>query len=99
MNFTKLNFKYYYPHILNNLRNSNYISIDMEVSGPNFNKVLINTKYDSVGPRYFKIKENIKRFAPLQVGICGINSSFSDKVLFNSMSFNIFPKKIFNILS
>ena len=96
MNFTKLNFKYYYPHILNNLRNSNYISIDMEFSGTNFNKDLINTKYDSVGQRYFKIKENIKRFAPLQVGICGIKSSFSDKVLFNSMSFNIFPKTFEN---
>jgi hypothetical protein len=92
MNFTKLNFQYHYPHILKTIRSSNCISIDLEFSGTNFSKELINTKYDSVQQRYFKIKENIKRFAPLQVGICGIDFSHSNKVLFNSMSFNIFPK-------
>ena len=90
MNVTKLNFKHVYPKIFDVLKNCDYISLDLEFSGTRVNKNLINTKYDSEELRFFKIQENIKKFTPLQLGLCGFKL-LQSSVQFYPMNFYIFP--------
>jgi hypothetical protein len=90
MNITKLNFKYLYPRVLQTIKNSNFISLDLEFSGITLTKELINSRQDDNELRYFKIKENIKNFIPLQLGMCGVKCKDTHVKLY-PMNFYIFP--------
>ncbi len=93
MKITKLNYKYLYPQIKSSLSNSNFIALDFEFSGTSLKKELVNTRYDDINLRYYKLKENIKSFLPLQAGICGvkINDTISTNIELQPMNFYIFP--------
>jgi hypothetical protein len=90
MNITKLNFKYLYPKILHTVKNCNFVALDLEFSGITLTKELINSRQDDIELRYFKIKENIKNFIPLQLGLCGLKVKEQNIKLY-PMNFYIFP--------
>jgi hypothetical protein len=90
MKITKLNFKYLYPKISKVLAECDFVSFDLEFSGTSSKKELVNTRFDDVNFRYFKLKENTKNFLPLQVGLCGMKIN-SGKISLFPMNFYIFP--------
>jgi hypothetical protein len=90
MNITKLNFKYLCPKISNILKRCDHLSIDLEFSGISSHKELINSRHDDNELRYFKIKQNIKNFIPLQLGLCAMENK-REKVILHPMNFFIFP--------
>lgn len=91
MKISKLNFKHLYPQINKTLIESNLVSIDFEFSGTTMRRELVNTRFDDTNFRYFKLKENIKNFLPLQVGLCGLKVQNSNTINLFPMNFYIFP--------
>jgi hypothetical protein len=91
MKISKLNFKHLYPQINKTLIDSNFISMDFEFSGTTMRRELVNTRFDDPHFRYFKLKENIKNFIPLQIGLCGLKVQNSNTVNLFPMNFYIFP--------
>ena len=72
MNINRYNYRRALPLIVQSLRESDYIAFDFEFSGLQSDvDTLSNHMTDSVELRYWKYKENITQFTPLQIGICG----------------------------
>lgn len=93
---TRQNYKYFLPHIKQIITKSDFIAIDLEMTGTTFNKSINNSSLDSLNFRYFKHYHSIKNFMPLQLGICCVNV---EKQEFFPFSFYLFPKDsgLFNI--
>jgi poly(A)-specific ribonuclease len=76
MNVTRFNSKRALPLIVESLRQSDFIAIDFEFSGLQADQeTLANHLTDCVDFRYWKYKQNISQFSPLQIGICGFKYS------------------------
>lgn len=79
MNITKLNFAETVPFMKKVLRQSDFVAIDFEMTGILASPLLRNSNLDSMQFRYWKIKENTKRFLPIQMGICGFSLADPNK--------------------
>ena len=88
MNITKSNYFYLKQPIIKLLSNCDYIAVDLEFTGTKASCDLINTKFDTVNYRYFKLLNAVKPYIPLQLGLCGINIKEDKYYPFN---FYIFP--------
>ncbi len=71
MNITRYNYKRSLPLIVQSFKQSDFISFDFEFSGLNFHPDLANHQTDTMAFRYWKYRENIKKFIPTQMGLCG----------------------------
>ncbi|CDW90995.1 poly-specific ribonuclease (deadenylation nuclease) [Stylonychia lemnae] len=81
MNITRYNFKKQLPSIIKCLNQSDFIAIDFEFSGLNFDKELENLQSDTVAQRYWKSKENVSKFMAPQMGICAFKYHQNEKRL------------------
>jgi hypothetical protein len=70
MNITRFNLKKNKTKILNHLKKSDFIAFDFEMTGILSNNTLRNSNADSIQYRYWKVKNNVTEFIPIQMGIC-----------------------------
>ena len=75
--------------ILQSFKQSDFISFDFEFSGLQFHPDLANHPTDTMAFRYWKYRENIRRFLPTQMGICGFKYHESEERL-ECYPFNIY---------
>ena len=72
MNINRFNHKRALPLIVESLQKADFIAFDFEFSGLQLDKdTLSNHLTDSIELRYWKYKQNITHFSPLQLGLCG----------------------------
>ena len=92
MNITRYNYKKQLPKILECLNQSDFIAIDFEFSGINYDRNLQNQPSDTIAQRYWKTKENSKNFMATQMGICAFKYDYSTKTLdCHPYNFNLWP--------
>ena len=89
MNITRYNYKRSLPLLLQSFKQSDFISFDFEFSGLQFHPDLANHPTDTMAFRYWKYRENIRRFLPTQMGICGFKYHEGDERL-ECYPFNIY---------
>jgi len=88
MNVTRFNYNYLAPQIKAAINRADFISLDLEMTGTTLDGTPTNTRFDSHSLRYLKHYTNIKKFLPLQIGICCVNLQRKE---FLPFSFYLFP--------
>lgn len=81
MNITRYNYKKALPLIVQTMRQSDFLAFDFEFSGLKFHPDLANHQTDTMALRYWKNRENVRRFMPTQMGICGFKYLESEERL------------------
>jgi len=64
------------------------------MTGVNAHSLLRNSNLDSMQLRYWKVKENTKRFLPIQMGICSFEITPERNILAYPFNFYIYPLPI-----
>ncbi len=98
MNITRYNYKRSLPLIIQSFKQSDFIAFDFEFSGLTFHPDLTNHQTDTMAFRYWKYKENISRFIPTQMGICGFKyDEGSENLECYPFNFYILPYSLDNM--
>ena len=101
MNINRYNYKRALPLVVQSMREADYIAFDFEFSGLQSDADLFsNHQSDSIELRYWKYKENITQFTPLQLGICSFKYDEQIRSLeCQPFNFYIMPSAKKNFLS
>lgn len=91
MEVTRLNFARLLPQILSDISSATFIAFDMEMTGISADKRLQNTSIDVLQHRYMKLRESIRSFYPLQVGVCTFHQ-IDNRFEARPYSFYLFPR-------
>ena len=79
MNINRFNYKRALPLMVQSFRQSDFIAFDFEFSGLHSDQALLgNHLSDSVALRYWKHRENVQKFIPLQIGLCAFKFTPSE---------------------
>ena len=90
MNINRFNYRRALPLVAQSLREADFIAFDFEFSGLQCdNDALANHQSDSIELRYWKYKENISQFTPLQLGLCGFKYEPESRTL-QCLPFNFY---------
>ena len=82
MNINRYNYRRALPVVVQSLREADFIAFDFEFSGLQCDdETLSNHQSDTIELRYWKYRENIRQFTPLQLGICGFKYSQESRSL------------------
>eukprot|EP00347_Sterkiella_histriomuscorum_P011289 403373024 len=89
MNITRYNFRQQLPGILKNLQEADFIAIDFEFSGLLQNQQNANQASDTIAQRYWKNKESVRKFMPIQMGICAFKYTHDSKKTLTCFPYNL----------
>lgn len=91
MILSRSNFFEKLPSILDSLSKSHFIAFDFEMSGLCSDEKYRNLGSDSQQQRYWKLKESIKSFLPLQIGLYGMRIKNINEIETYPYGFYLFP--------
>ena len=89
----RLNFPQLFPLLVSSLRDSLFISFDLEFTGLHLDPLLQNTAFDTSVHRYMKMRESISAFCPLQIGLCAFSVA-NGAVEARPFSFMLYPVQV-----
>ncbi|KAL4441566.1 hypothetical protein ABPG74_021498 [Tetrahymena malaccensis] len=88
MNINRSNIVQNLPILLDKVRQSHFIAIDFEMTGLNRSDILRNNGFDTIQQRYWKTKESVSVFQPIQLGICPFRIHSPKKI--EASPFNVY---------
>ncbi|CAD8123894.1 unnamed protein product [Paramecium sonneborni] len=92
MNLTRYNYLQNLAFIQKSIKEANYVALDFEFTGVLASSLLRNSLLDSFQMRYWKVKENVRRFLPIQMGLCTFKEQLnSNSIIAHPFNFYIFP--------
>jgi hypothetical protein len=89
MNITRYSLKRSTPLLTEAIRQADFVAVDFEFSGLQADAELANHQTDSVELRYWKYKQNIELFTPMQLGLCCFRY-FEEEQRLEAMPFNFY---------
>lgn len=89
---TRTNFSVVLPQVLEDIKSSNFVAMDTELTGLALTRAHRNSNLDDLVARYAKLRESVSNFGLLQVGLaCFKWSPSRQKYKISAYSFYVFP--------